>query len=116
MEIVIKASPTQLKGTQHLGKDSTLHHDNNNHDVIVTSPLHNGINFDPCPYLLSGDLHLTLVLQEQPQHRLHQGRDVHLQLVAHGNHDLLNEQNDGILDGTGWTPELLWGRGRGRGR
>ncbi len=35
--------------------------------------------------------------------------DVYLELVTHGNHDLLDEKDDGVLDGAVGTPEILRG-------
>ena len=58
-------------------------------------------------YFLCGHVLFTGVLQEEAEHRLNHRRNVHLQLITHGNHYLLNQQYDGVLDGAGWIPELL---------
>ncbi len=42
---------------------------------------------------------------------MHQTRDVHFEFVTHGNHNLLNEENDSVLDRTVGAPELLVGGG-----
>ena len=48
-------------------------------------------------HLLSGHPLWALVLQEQPQDRVHQGGNVGLQFIAHGNHYLFHQYNDGVL-------------------
>ena len=59
------------------------------------------------PYLLSGQLAFAVVLQEEPEDWLDERRDVHLQLLTHGQNDLLYQQDNGVLDGAGGTPEFL---------
>ena len=58
-------------------------------------------------YLLCGQFMFTGVLQEEPEHRLDERGDVHLQLLSHSQHYLLNQQDNGILDGTSRAPEFL---------
>ena len=50
---------------------------------------------------------LARVLQEEAEHRLNHRRNVHLQLITHGNHYLLDQQNNGVLNRTTGVPKLL---------
>ena len=58
-------------------------------------------------YLLCCHVLLAGVLQEEAEHRLHHRWNVYLQLITHGNHYLLYQQNDGVLDRTAGVPKLL---------
>ncbi len=57
----------------------------------------------------------TGILQEELEHWLYERRDVHLELLTHGLHYLLYQQDDGVLDGTRGAPELLQGQDKGGG-
>ncbi len=53
---------------------------------------------------------LSGVLQEEFEDRLDERRNVDLEFLTHGQHYLLYEQDDGVLNGTRGTPELLEGK------
>ena len=62
--------------------------DNNSHNMPSTGT---GSSSGNRSHLLSGHFLLTGILKEQLEDRVDQTRDVHLELIAHGNHYLLNE-------------------------
>ena len=66
--------------------------------------------------LLRGDLHFALVLEEEFQNRFHHSWNVDLEFVPHPCHDLLDEENDGVLEVLVLRrPEFLGDEGGGGG-
>lgn len=48
------------------------------------------------------------IVHEDTQHVWDELRQVELELAAQGHHDLLNQQDDGVLHGVVRCPVLLW--------
>ncbi len=56
---------------------------------------------------MSGQFAFAGILKEESEDWLDEGRNVHLELLPHGQDDLLNQQDDGVLNRAGGAPEVL---------